>query len=161
MSGERWLPIAGFEGVYEVSDLGRVRSFAKSSSGRIRKLSANSQGYVTVDLWRGNVQDTRRLHRIVLETFVGPAPEGTEGCHGNGVRLDNRLSNLRWDTRIENMADIGRHGTHNNTAKTECPQGHPFNEENTYVSPRGGRGCRECRRASVRAHRVKQKKEAS
>lgn len=158
---ELWLPIAGWEGIYEVSDHGNVRSFAKSCVGRHRNLSKNSQGYVLVDLWRNNRSVTKRVHRLVLEAFVGPAPEGAEACHGNGVRTDNRLSNLRWDHRLENMRDVVRHGHHQSANKTFCPAGHPYDSDNTYVSPRGSRGCKQCRRASVRAHRERTKKDAA
>lgn len=53
----------------------------------------------------------RSVHRLVLEAFVGPAPEGMEGCHNNGDPWDNRLENLRWDTHQANMADAAAHGT--------------------------------------------------
>jgi len=51
------------------------------------------------------------VHQLVLETFVGPAPPGHEGAHWDGVRTNNRTSNLRWATRKENDADKERHGT--------------------------------------------------
>lgn len=53
----------------------------------------------------------RLVHRLVLEAFVGPCPAGMEGCHNNGCPSDNRLQNLRWDTRLANNADKIRHGT--------------------------------------------------
>jgi hypothetical protein len=52
------------------------------------------------------------VHRLVLETFLGPCPEGMECCHNNGNSLDNRLSNLRWDTHVSNLADRKKHGTY-------------------------------------------------
>lgn len=51
------------------------------------------------------------VHRLVLEAFVGPCPEGMEGCHNNGNGLDNRLENLRWDTHQANMDDRRTHAT--------------------------------------------------
>ena len=53
----------------------------------------------------------RRICRLVLEAFVGPCPEGMEACHNNGDPADNRLENLRWDTRSANALDAVRHGT--------------------------------------------------
>jgi hypothetical protein len=150
---ERWRPVPGFGTRYEVSDQGRVRSRAKSAEERMRSLSANSQGYHTVDLWNGDgTSATKRVHRLVLEAFVGPAPAGHEACHGNGDRTDNRLENLRWDVRTENMRDVVRHGHNVNSQKQACPQGHPYDTENTYA--RGsGRGCKECRRDATRRWR--------
>lgn len=52
------------------------------------------------------------VHRMVLETFVGPCPEGSEACHRNGDKTDNRPENLRWDTHAANMADLMKHGGH-------------------------------------------------
>lgn len=53
----------------------------------------------------------RYIHQLVLETFEGPCPEGQEALHSDGNRSNNALSNLRWGTRSENMADADRHGT--------------------------------------------------
>jgi hypothetical protein len=53
----------------------------------------------------------RYVHRLVLEAFVGPCPEGMEACHNNGDTADNRLVNLRWDTKQANVADKLKHGT--------------------------------------------------
>jgi hypothetical protein len=51
------------------------------------------------------------VHRLVLEAFIGLRPEGLECCHADGVRTNNRLENLRWDTHASNIADMRRHGT--------------------------------------------------
>ncbi|WP_390623416.1 NUMOD4 domain-containing protein [Subtercola endophyticus] len=154
---EIWKAVPGFMGRYEVSDLGRIRSFAKSKSGRVRSLTPNSQGYLIVDLWSGNRPTTHRVNRLVLRAFQGEPIDGAEACHNNGDRLDNRLNNLRWDTRLENMRDIRRHGTHENARKTACPRGHAYDEANTYITPRGNRGCRACRLSAVRANRARTK----
>lgn len=56
---------------------------------------------------------SKLVHRIVLEAFVGPCPDGMEGCHGpDSDKSNNRLSNLRWDTRTENNRDCEREGNH-------------------------------------------------
>jgi hypothetical protein len=54
----------------------------------------------------------RAVHRLVLEAFVGPCPEGFEGCHFDGDPSNNAVKNLRWDTHLNNMKDIQRHGRH-------------------------------------------------
>ena len=55
-----------------------------------------------------------RVHRLVLELFVGPCPDGMEACHNNGISSDNRVENLRWGTRKENQNDRNIHGTASN-----------------------------------------------
>jgi hypothetical protein len=107
---EVWQPIQGYEGLYEVSDQGRVRSLR---SGKLMKLSVANTGYMQLNLSGAPTRRIRHVHRLVLEAFVGPCPPGMEGCHANGIRSDNRLNNLRWDTRKGNMADAIAHGRTN------------------------------------------------
>lgn len=95
------------------------------------------------------------VHRLVLETFVGPCPPGMEALHRNGNPSDNSLSNLHWGTKIENAADMLRHGTHRWASQPACANGHEYTEENTYRHPNGRRICRECRKAYKRAWRSK------
>lgn len=104
---EAWKTVVGF-GSYEVSDLGRVRSFKKKSEpGKI--LSPGWKGtkrYRAVQLTESGLSKSVKVHHLVLDAFVGPRPVGTEGCHRNGIHTDNRLVNLRWDTHKANMADV-------------------------------------------------------
>lgn len=99
--------IPGFPG-YQVTDDGRVWS---ETTRRWRAASAGFGGYPSLDLWLHGRPYRKLVHRLVLEAFVGPCPEGMEGCHSNGNPRDNRLSNLRWDTRTENHRDAVKHGT--------------------------------------------------
>lgn len=114
---ERWLAVRGFEGLYEVSDLGRVRSLDRVVAngsrwpGRLCSLTPHGAGYRIVGLSKDGKSHAILVHRIVLEAFVGPCPPGMQGAHGNGIRDDNRLTNLRWDTISGNHADKFRHGT--------------------------------------------------
>lgn len=157
---ERWLSVVGFEGSYDVSDFGRVRSLDRTLSdgrrwsGRMLKLSPDADGYAQVNLCVANVQRVQRVSKLVTEAFHGPKPEGMEACHGNGDPSDNRASNLRWDTRSGNMQDALIHGTHNMVRKTHCPLGHQLIEPNLCSTKlaRGWRECLSCKKATfVRA----------
>lgn len=109
---ERWLPIPGFEGLYEVSDEGRVRCLPRHRvRGGVMRPSLAGKGYRKVQLVHKKRHEHRYVHDLVLTAFVGPRPSGMEAAHGNGKRDDNRLVNLRWDTRSGNFADKAKHGT--------------------------------------------------
>lgn len=161
---ELWRPVPGYEGAYEVSSQGRVRSLERlDSRGHKRRgklLSAGSsgrEGRLTVSLADNGAMRTHWVHQIVLMAFVGPRPAGMEACHWNGDPRDNRVENLRWGTRRENTLDRVRHGTHNKVRVTHCPQGHEYTPENTYMHPRGSRICRECGRERNRAARRRER----
>jgi hypothetical protein len=70
----------------------------------------NDGGYLHVTLVRDGRKHTRRVSRLILTAFRGPCPEGMEACHNNGDRRDDRIDNLRWDTRESNYSDRERHG---------------------------------------------------
>lgn len=125
-SPEIWKAIPGFEG-YEVSDQGRVRSFwklihKKGQTGNTNVLTDNPQkilknilhnhGYLMANLFKNKKSYRRFVHRLVLETFVGPCPSGMEACHGDGIFSNDSLENLRWDTRQSNINDRIKHGSH-------------------------------------------------
>ena len=67
-------------------------------------------GYQTVQLSKCGVAYRKRVCRLVLESFVGPCPVGMECCHNDGDRQNNSITNLRWDTRQENIKDRSKHG---------------------------------------------------
>lgn len=146
---ERWKPVVGYEGLYEVSDHGRVRS--GKLKGRTLKLWANTGGHLRVPLYRDGQMSMRYIHRLVLEAFRGSCPPGHEACHYDDDPSNNRLENLRWDTRSSNELDKVRNGNHNNAKKTHCPQGHEYTPENTYRRSNGARMCRTCHRDRERA----------
>jgi hypothetical protein len=70
----------------------------------------NIKDYLHVDLCSDGKIFHARLNRLMLETYVGPCPAGMEACHNNGIRTDNRLENLRWDTHKANQQDMIKHG---------------------------------------------------
>lgn len=121
---ERWKPVVGFEGLYEVSDQGRVRSMSRRVLAKASRRAAGhwrsyagkllrpgrftKQGHLSVVLGHG--QHGSPVHSLVLAAFVGSCPPGKEGLHKNGNAADNRLTNLRYGTRSENNRDITEHG---------------------------------------------------
>lgn len=96
---EIWLDIAGYEGAYQVSDLGSVRS-----KNRILKGSPGSNGYLTVGLHKGTSQKTFPIHFLVAQAFLGSRPSGLQINHINAVKSDNRLVNLEYCTPSKNRA---------------------------------------------------------
>lgn len=115
---ENWRPVVGFEGRYEVSDLGRVRSLDRRDHrghripGRLLRqcFTGRARNYLFVGLHWGGVT-LKGVHILVLEAFVGERPSGADACHNNGIGTDNRVTNLRWDSRSANHMDKNAHGT--------------------------------------------------
>lgn len=111
MSEERWVAVPGHEG-YEASDQGRVRSYRTNNrlgpAPFLLRGSINDSRYIRVGLDRRHPQ---YLHTVILETFVGPRPDGHEAAHLNGNLRDNRLANLAWVTPKVNGEHRAIHGT--------------------------------------------------
>jgi len=152
LGGEEWRAIPGWEAMYEVSNLGRIRSLERTTaSGRhvkekILKPHVRGARYLSVTLCLNGEHSYRYVHELVATAFIGPRAEGMEVCHWNDDPTDNRAENLRWDTSSANSHDCVRNGHHREANHTCCPHGHPFNEENTLIKVNGGRACRECQR---------------
>lgn len=118
---ENWLPIPGYEGLYSISSHGRIRSEArivrhysggqKLLNERLRAICPNMHGYASVILSKEGRNTRFTVHRLVLRAFVGEPPYGVDACHNDGDRSNNKLENLRWDTRAGNMQDTINHGT--------------------------------------------------
>nr|DAI81561.1 MAG TPA: homing endonuclease [Caudoviricetes sp.] len=121
---EQWKDIPGYEGRYQASTLGHIRSV--SHRVRIGNLRSGKEcyrimrgcvlkpgkycksGHVSVVL--GHKATGTPVHQLIMLTFVGPPPAGMEVLHINGVPTDNQLSNLRYGTRTENILDVYRQG---------------------------------------------------
>lgn len=151
--GEEWRPVVGHEGAYEVSNLGRVRSRVRNPNGRIMSGAVNSSGRIQVKL----AGKLTQVHRVVMEAFVGPVPDGLEVLHWDDDPTNNALSNLRYGTRGENLHDLVRNGKHFQANKVECPHGHPYSAENTRRS-RGKRICITCSRSADRERLRRERK---
>lgn len=114
MSQEIWRPVvsATYGNDYEVSSLGRVRRTTdgpgKARAGNILTPRQNKSGHRRVALC--SPYKNFMVHRLVLEAFVGPQPEGMECCHNDSDPANNRLENLRWDTRSANHFDRPNRG---------------------------------------------------
>lgn len=165
-STEVWKPVVGYEGWYEVSSQGRVKSlervFARGAVQQERIMRAHIQrgadgkaGRVTAALCVAGKPRTHLVHHLVLEAFVGPRPDGLEACHWDGDAANNAVENLRWDTHVANEQDKKRHGTNYESKKTHCPRNHPLSAPNLAPSEArlGRRKCQACTLAYLDAYR--------
>jgi hypothetical protein len=111
---EEWRPIKSFPG-YEVSNLGRVRSYKRLSyrnswQPNLLSSSLDPHGYFKVTLYRDKGHYIRYVYYLVLTTFVGPRPEGYQCNHKDGDRNNNTLDNLEWVTPLDNWHHAWRLG---------------------------------------------------
>ena len=103
-----WKNIINFENIYQVSNDGIVRN---KKTGRILKQFTNNiTKHLFVFLYKDSIRKIIKVHRLVLETFVGPCPPGMECRHLDGNPQNNKLENLKWGTRSENRRDRTVHG---------------------------------------------------
>lgn len=156
---EVWLPVIGWEGLYEVSDQGRVRSLPRQvpsihgsrrrhRGGILNGTLGRTTGYRTCTLIDAEAGRKKYalVHRLVLEAFVGPCPSGFECCHNDGDRSNAALSNLRWDSRSSNTLDAVRQKTNYQARKTHCPNGHPYDAVYQPLNRGEVRYCTRCAR---------------
>lgn len=112
---EIWMAITGYEGLYEVSNLGRVRSVDRYTTGKVRvmkikgkimALSIDSAGFYKVNLCRDNKKQVVRVHRLVAEHFIEKPSNDPNICYvplrKDGDKLNNRADNLYWE--VDNIA---------------------------------------------------------
>lgn len=156
---EQWRPIPGWEDRYHASNHGHIKSLARViqyQDGRHRpvgdtvlKQKYAASGHHQVSFWASNKTTTKWVHRLVAETFLGPCPDGMEVRHLNGDPADNRVENLAYGSRRENMLDRSAHGVSPQRNKTHCPQGHRLDAPNltAWSVKQGHRNCLACSRA--------------
>ena len=117
---EYWKDIKGYEGYYQISNLGRVKSLIGWSGNKYIKrekilaLYKNQAGYYTVKLQIKNKRKGFRIHRLIAEAFIPNPNNKPEVNHINAIRDDNRIENLEWVTHAENMQHAWKLGTKNN-----------------------------------------------
>jgi hypothetical protein len=119
---EEWKPIPGYEGLYEVSSAGKIRSLPRTVTDKDGKRSRyfsgrtltptprGKYGYLVVSLSRENKARSVHVHRIVMLAFVGPLPKGKETRHKDGNKLNNARDNLKYSTHKKNCEDRIKHG---------------------------------------------------
>src|SRR5580704_3594908 len=159
---ERYLPVPGYEGLYEVSDHGNVRSLRKPrADGAPMRTSAGEWGHLRLKLCRDGRRQHWAVHRLVALAFIGPCPDGMEVRHLDGNPANNRWApgstpeearaaggNLFYGTHAENMQDLIEHGTSHWANQAHCINGHELTADSTYVQyhPDGRIKKRMCRR---------------
>ncbi len=132
LKGEIWIPVKDFEGLYEVSNLGRLKSldfyesFYRKDLGKtifrlkkekIKYLKPSKAGYILVKLYKDKIETSIRMHRVVALSFI-PNPENKPQVnHINGIKHDNRLVNLEWNTQSENMLHAYEKGLNTPTSQ--------------------------------------------
>lgn len=130
---ERWHAVKGYEGLYEVSNWGHVRSLNYHRTGKTKQLSPgpSGKGYLMVILWKNGKGKSFLVHRLTYETFCGPIPKGLTVDHINGDKTDNRLENLQLLTQGDNARKS------NNKQLDLMLADYPYSEltfENSYVA---------------------------
>lgn len=119
---EQWRDIPGWEGLYQASTEGRIRSVdrlkgdsgsGRAVKGRIMAYTLNHKGYRTVHLSRGGTGKRVSVHRMVAATFIPNESRKEQVNHKNGIKTDNRVENLEWVTNLENMRHAVAHGLTN------------------------------------------------
>lgn len=162
---EVWLPVPGYEGIYEVSNFGKVRSVTRkvtdrlgrtrTITGQIKKTWIDNGGYERVELCKFDTRVGWGLHRVVAMAFKPGYNEEQEVMHLDHNKLNNHSDNLEWGTHTENIQSTISAGRYRNgnMMKTQCPKGHPYSG----LDSRGTRICHVCRAEQQRRYHARKK----
>lgn len=103
---EKWKDIEGYEKLYQVSNLGRIKTFNYKRSGKeaILKLNANTKGYLGTQLTKNGIQKSIKVHVLVAKYFIGIRPEGATIDHVDGNKTNNTVANLQYLSNRENVS---------------------------------------------------------
>lgn len=134
MQTEVWKPVPDWDGLYEVSSLGRVRSIdraiecrdgvTRTFRGILRRTALDDGGYPNLVLSKNGHFTRHRVHCLVAAAFLGPRPEGMVIRHLDGNAENCHVTNLAYGSVAENVRDTIRHGRHKNFSRTRCTWGH-------------------------------------
>lgn len=159
MEEEIWLPIDGFEGIYEISNMGKVKSVERTITyinrwgtetnrtfkSCILKPSQDKDGYLYVTLKKNGIETYKKIHRLIAEAFI-PNPQNKPTVnHKNHNRQDNRVENIEWATYLEQYDNIWK----NNVENAHCCQSkqvYKYSLENTFLAlyPSIRRAAKDC-----------------
>ena len=173
-STEEWRDIPGYEGYYQASSLGRIRSLdhyttqmhpsgkgmmTRIHRGRVLKVKRFEGERYRVYLCVDGIRKAKGVAVLVALAFHGvPLPNKSYALHRDGDMYNNVPENLYWGDQAENIQDTLRHGHHRGKNKTHCPHGHELSGHNLeWNTTLGSRYCKACRKANAwqRDHRIR------
>lgn len=120
-NNEIWKDIPGYEGHYQASNLGNIKSL-KQKSERIIKPAPDMEGRLKLSLYQNGTKEHFKVYTLVALTFIGERPEGYDVCHIDGDFSNNNLSNIKYDTKSQNRVDMYRYGSKNVRGKLDIEE---------------------------------------